>query len=211
MRIVHTADWHLGKMFYGDYLTDDQSYILHTQFLPLLKEEHIDAVVLAGDVYDRSLPPADAVTLFDEITTTVTKDLGIPFFVISGNHDSATRLSFGSRILEREGLYIEGDLMKLRGPVILFDTYGPVAFVLVPYAEPVAVRHLTGDDSIRDHEDALKALCHIQSKGTETMRTICVAHAFVGGGITSDSERPLAIGGTELVGAQLFDSFTYTA
>ena len=211
MRIVHTADWHLGKMFYGDYLTDDQSYILHTQFLPLLKEEHIDAVVLAGDVYDRSLPPADAVTLFDEITTTVTKDLGIPFFVISGNHDSATRLSFGSRILEREGLYIEGDLMKLRGPVILFDTYGPVAFVLVPYAEPVAVRHLTGDDSIRDHEDALKALCHIQSKGTETMRTICVAHAFVGGGITSDSERPLSIGGTELVGAQLFDSFTYTA
>lgn len=211
MRIVHTADWHLGKMFYGDYLTEDQSHILHTQFLPLLKEEKIDAVVLSGDVYDRSLPPADAVTLFDDIATAVTKEMGIPFFVISGNHDSATRLSFGSRILAREGLYIEGELEKLRGPVIVDDAYGPVAFVLVPYAEPAAVRHLTDKGDIKDHEETLQALFSIQAKGTEHMRTICVAHAFVGGGVTSDSERPLSIGGTELVESNLFSPFTYTA
>ena len=124
MRLVHTADWHLGKLFYGDYLTDEQDYLLKEQFLPFLRDCRPDAVILAGDVYDRSLPPVDAVALFDEVVTKITKDMKLPFFVISGNHDSASRLSFGSRLLEQGGLYISGDLRHLGGPVVLSDDLG---------------------------------------------------------------------------------------
>ena len=140
MRILHTADWHLGKLFYGNYLTEDQAYVLEQQFLPLLRDEGIDAVVLAGDVYDRSLPPAEAVELFDDIATKITADLKIPFLVISGNHDSPARLSFASRLLAPQGLYIAGELDRLTGPVVLEDEAGPVAFLTIPYAEPAVVR-----------------------------------------------------------------------
>ena len=99
MRILHTADWHLGKLFYGNYLTEDQAYVLEQQLLPMIRDEGIDAVVLAGDVYDRSLPPAEAVELFDDVATRITADLHVPFLVISGNHDSPARLSFASRLI----------------------------------------------------------------------------------------------------------------
>ena len=108
MRILHTADWHLGKLFYGNYLTEDQVYVLEQQFLPLLRDEGIDAVVLAGDVYDRSLPPAEAVELFDDIATKITADLKIPFLVISGNHDSAPRINLYRRLLERQQVHMIG-------------------------------------------------------------------------------------------------------
>ena len=211
MRILHTADWHLGKMFYGEYLTDEQAYVLKQQFLPLLKSEHIDAVVLAGDVYDRSLPPAAAVELFDEISTKVTAEMHVPFFVISGNHDSAARLSFGSRLLARQQLYIAGDLDKLTGPVVLDDAAGPVAFIMLPYAEPADVRQLLGDDSIRDHQTALSRLAAFQSKGTAGLRTVCLAHVFASGGTASDSERPLSLGGTECIDTAVFAPYSYTA
>lgn len=211
MRILHTADWHLGKMFYGDYLTEEQGYVLKEQFLPLLKDEGVEAVVLSGDVYDRSLPPAAAVELFDEIATKVTAELHIPFLVISGNHDSASRLSFGSALLARQGLYIAGDLDKLTGPVILRDEAGPVAFVLLPYAEPADVRHFLDDETIHDHQKALEALCAFQSRGCDGMRAVCVSHVFASGGKSSDSERPLSIGGTDLIDSAAFDRFQYTA
>ena len=166
MRILHTADWHLGKLFYGDYLTDDQAYVLTEQLLPMIRDAEFDAVVLAGDVYDRSLPPADAVALFDEIATKITEEAGVPFFVISGNHDSTARLSFGSRMLEKQGFYIAGELEKLTGPVILHDAYGPVAFVLLPFIEPASARLYFGDDTIRSHEDALARLIDSRRGGT---------------------------------------------
>ena len=210
MRILHTADWHLGKLFYGDYLTDDQAYVLMEQLLPMIRNEGIDAVVLAGDVYDRSLPPADAVALFDEIATKITTEAGVPFFVISGNHDSAARLSFGSRMLEKQGFYIAGELDKMPGPVVLHDAYGPVAFELLPFIEPAAAKLYFGDDTIRSHEDALARLIDCQRTGMG-MRTVGVAHAFVAGGEGSDSERPLSIGGSDAVSAALFSEYSYTA
>ena len=210
MRILHTADWHLGKLFYGDYLTDDQAYVLTEQLLPMIRDEGIDAVVLAGDVYDRSLPPADAVALFDEIATKITEEAGVPFFVISGNHDSAARLSFGSRMLEKQGLYSAGELDKLTGPVILHDAYGPVVFVLLPFIEPASARLYFGDDTIRSHEDALARLIDSRRGGT-AIRTVCVAHVFAAGGESSDSERPLSIGGSDAVSPALFSDYTYTA
>ena len=212
MRILHTADWHLGKLFYGTYLTEDQAYVLEKQFLPLLKEEKIDAVVLAGDVYDRSLPPAEAVELFDEIATKVTADLKLPFLVISGNHDSPARLSFASRLLAPQGLYIAGELARLTGPVVLEDVAGPVAFVMLPYAEPAEVRHFLDDESIHSHQTALTGLRDWECRQLpKEMRTICVAHTFAAGGIACDSERPLSIGGTDQVDSALFAPFAYTA
>lgn len=212
MRILHTADWHLGKMFYGGYLTEEQAYVLEKQFLPMVRDEKVDAVVLAGDVYDRSLPPADAVELFDEIATKLTTELKVPFFVISGNHDSAARLSFGSRLLEKQGLYIAGDLDKLSGPVVLEDANGPVAFVSLPFAEPAQVRHFFQAEDIKEPTTALERLCQYQSASLpKGMRRVCLAHAFVTGGISSDSERPLSIGGTDLVDTSVFDDFSYTA
>lgn len=212
MRILHTADWHLGKLFYGDYLTEEQAYVLEGQFLSLVKEEKIDAVVLSGDVYDRSLPPAEAVELFDEIATKITAELHLPFFVISGNHDSAARLSFASSLLEKEGLYITGPLDRLKGPLVLEDAFGPVAFVPVPFAEPALVRHYAQDAAIHTHEQALAQLLALQVASIPPkMRTVCIAHAFVAGGISSDSERPLSIGGSDQVDSSLFFPFTYTA
>lgn len=212
MRILHTADWHLGKLFYGGYLTEDQAYVLLGQLLPLIREEGIEAVVLAGDVYDRSLPPAEAVELFDEVATKITVELGVPFFVISGNHDSAVRLSFGSRLLERAGLHIYGELDKLEGPAILHDAYGPLAIVPLPFAEPAVVRHTFQDEAVVDQETALQRLIQAQCQHLpKECRTLCMAHAFIAGGKASESERPLSIGGTEVVSARLFKDFTYTA
>lgn len=210
MRILHTADWHLGKMFYGGYLTDEQHYVVMEQLLPMIKDERIDVVLLAGDVYDRSLPPTDAVALFDEIATKITTELHVPLVVISGNHDSAARLSFGSTLFSKQGLYIEGELQKTSGPIILQDTYGPIAFVPIPFTEPAVVRTYTRQDSIRSHDDALAALIAMQGK-TDIPRKVCIAHTFVVGSMTSDSERPLSIGGSDAVRAELFSDFTYTA
>ena len=212
MRIVHTADWHLGKMFYGEYLTEEQHYVLTEQFLPLLRDEHIDAVVLAGDVYDRSLPPAEAVALFDEISTKITAELGIPFILISGNHDSASRLSFGSRLLAKQQLYIAGEFEKLSGPIYLADQWGDVAFGPVPFAEPAMVRHFLDAADVVDHQTALERLCQWQQQAVPPKaRTVCIAHAFVAGGTTSDSERPLSVGGSDNVEPLVFDGFSYTA
>lgn len=210
MRILHTADWHLGKMFYGDYLTEEQAYVLTTQFLPLLREEHVDAVLLSGDVYDRSLPPTGAVELFDEIATKVTAELGIPFLVISGNHDSASRLSFGSTLLAKQGLFITGEFEKANGPIVLEDAYGPIAFAAVPFAEPAVVRHYVKDDTIHTYEDALQAMLAVQGN-TTVARKVCLAHTFVTGSLASDSERPLSIGGSDAVSADIFADYTYTA
>lgn len=212
MRILHTADWHLGKLFYGAYLTEDQAYVLEQQFLPMLREEGIEAVVLAGDVYDRSLPPAEAVELFDEVATKITADLKIPFLVISGNHDSPARLSFASRLLAPQGLYMAGELDRLPGPVVLEDDAGPVAFLSVPYAEPAVVRHFLNQPDIHSHQQAMEALLQWQQGLIPpAVRTVCIAHAFVAGGIAGDSERPLSIGGTDQVAGSLFAPFTYTA
>lgn len=210
MRILHTADWHLGKLFYGDYLTDDQAYVLNEQVLPMIRDEGIEAVVLAGDVYDRSLPPADAVELFDEVATKITAELGVPLLVISGNHDSAARLSFGSRLLEKQGLYIKGEIHKLSGPVILNDAAGPIAFAALPFTEPAAARCYFSDDAIRSHEDALVRLMDSQAAAPK-MRTVCIAHTFVAGGQGCDSERPLSIGGSDAVPASIFSAYSYAA
>ena len=157
MKFIHTADWHLGKLFYGEYLTEEQEWLLKNQFLPLIDEEKPDVILLAGDVYDRSVPPAEAVELFDEMISEITGKRKIPCIVISGNHDSAERLSFASRILRGTGLFLCGDLYHTLAPVILKDDDGEVAFAPLPYAEPGKVREALSAD-VHTHEEAERVL-----------------------------------------------------
>ena len=181
MKFIHTADWHLGKLFYGEYLTEEQEWLLKNQFLPLVDEEKPDVILLAGDVYDRSVPPAEAVELFDEMISEITGKRKIPFIVISGNHDSAERLSFASRILRGTGLFLCGDLYHTLAPVILKDDDGEVAFAPLPYAEPGKVREALSAD-VHTHEEAERVLSDflLRQMG-HAARKIAIAHEFVAG------------------------------
>lgn len=211
MKFIHTADWHLGKLFYGSYLTDEQEWILDNQFLPLLDEEKPDAVILAGDVYDRSVPPSEAVELFNHMVNEICLSRHIPLLVISGNHDSAERLSFGSSLLKEAGLFITGTLDTAEAYSVE-DKYGTVEIYPLPYADPGAVRHFLSCEDIHDHDDAEKALAqYLLSRRNKNSRKIAIAHEYVAGGTPSDSERPLSIGGTEMVAADTFKDFNYTA
>lgn len=215
MKFIHTADWHLGKLFYGQYLTDEQEWYLKHQFLPLLDEEKPDAVLLAGDVYDRSVPPAEAVDLFDWAISEIAGVRHIPFLVISGNHDSAERLSFASRLLRGQGLYLAGDISRIAGPVILSDDHGDIAIAPIPYIETANVRNALSRDDIHTHEEAERALSEwLLAQIPERTRRIAMAHDFVSSGsplVESDSERPLSIGGSDMVSAEIFKPYQYTA
>ncbi len=218
MKFIHTADWHLGKLLKEHSMTEDQSWLLENQFLPLVDEEKPDVILLAGDVYDRSYPPEEAVELFDFMTEEIVGKRKIPFIIISGNHDSAERLAVASRLLEGEGLYIFGPLSRIR-PVVLEDEYGKVAFYPMPYGEPARVRvmmntlGIEGAEKIHSFEDAENALSsHLLSMmNEEGMRKIAIAHAFAAGGAISSSERPLSIGGYDQISDEVFAPFHYTA
>lgn len=207
MKFIHTADWHLGKLVHGVYMTDNQREVLN-QFVSVIAEEKPDAVVIAGDLYDRSVPPTDAVELLDEILFKINVELSTPVVAIAGNHDSAERLSFGSSWYKHSQFYLSGKLSNSFKPVHV----NGVNFYLVPYAEPGIVRQLLGDDSIHSHHDAMKSLVgKIEEKLNPNEPNVFVGHAFVLGGQTTDSERILSVGGSGCVGAEVFEPFSYTA
>ncbi|WP_342543794.1 exonuclease SbcCD subunit D [Paenisporosarcina sp. FSL H8-0542] len=216
MKFFHTADWHLGKLVQGVSMTDEQRYVLR-QFTEAIAEEKPDAVIIAGDLYDRAVPPTDAVNLLDEVLETIVLKLKTPVIAVSGNHDSPGRLNFGSRMMKSNGFYITGQLKKELEPIVLQDAHGEVHFHLVPYADPSQVRHVLEDEEIRTHDDAMKKMvAHIESSMDLSKRHVLVGHAFVTphgeeDQNTSDSERPLAIGGAEYVSASHFKKFHYTA
>ncbi|MGE7912087.1 exonuclease SbcCD subunit D [Lysinibacillus xylanilyticus] len=216
MKIFHTADWHLGKLVQGVYMTEDQQFILQ-QFMLAIDEEKPDVIVIAGDLYDRSMPPIEAVNLLNDIFAEIVLDKKIPVLAVAGNHDSAGRLNFGSSLMSDSGLHIKGQFTKDHTPIVFHDEYGEVHFHLVPYAEPASVRTILEDDSIRSHQDAMgKIIEHIEQSLDTTKRNVFVGHAFVTKygeeeENTSDSERPLSIGGSDCVNAALFKPFNYTA
>lgn len=216
MKLFHTADWHLGKLVQGVSMTEEQRFVLQ-QFIEAIAEEKPDAVIIAGDLYDRAVPPTDAVNLLDEVLETIVLKLKTPVIAVSGNHDSPGRLNFGSRLMKSNGLYITGQLNKDLEPIVIQDEFGEVHFHLVPYADPSQVRHVLEDEEIRTHDDAMKKMvAHIESSIDSSKRHVLVGHAFVTPHgeeeeNTSDSERPLAIGGAEYVSASHFKNFHYTA
>ncbi|MBC2581194.1 exonuclease SbcCD subunit D [Clostridium sp. DJ247] len=211
MKIIHTGDWHIGKIVHQIHMTEDQKYVLEN-FVSLIKEESPDVIVIAGDLYDRSVPPVEAVELLDNVFSEILIELNTPIIAIAGNHDSPDRVGFASKILRDKGFFIEGKLRKDIQKVTIKDEFGAVNFYLVPYADPALVRGLFQDDSIHSHDDAMKAIIqYIKSSLNKSERNVIVAHGFVIGGVSSESERPLSIGGTEFIDVSYFDDFNYTA
>ncbi|HOB76103.1 MAG TPA: exonuclease SbcCD subunit D [Phycisphaerae bacterium] len=217
MRFIHTSDWHLGRLFHGVHLTEDQSIVLE-QLLDLVRDVRPDFMVIAGDLYDRAVPPPEAVELLDEVFCRLVLDLKVPVVAIAGNHDSPQRLEFGSRLLRRHGLHLYGTLSDRVGCVEFKDNDGPVRVYVLPYAEPAYVRQCLGNEDIRTHDAAMRELVGQICNGTGPEgtapaggRSILVAHAFVAGGTSSDSERPLSVGGSGCVDGACFDGFSYAA
>jgi len=216
VKFFHTADWHLGKLVQGVHMTEDQAYVLD-QFVRAIEEEKPDAVIIAGDLYDRSVPPIEAVDLFNEVLGHIVQRLKTPVLAITGNHDSSVRLSFASDIMKEKGLHIVGQYDPNREPVILDDEHGEVYVHLIPYTDPSIIRTVFNDETIQTHDDATKRIIeHITETYDENARHIYVGHAFVTPQgeereNTSDSERPLAIGGVEYVRASHFTPFHYVA
>ncbi|WP_071459590.1 exonuclease SbcCD subunit D [Bacillus massilinigeriensis] len=207
MKFIHTGDWHLGKLVHGMYMTSDQRHVLD-QFIELVAEEQPDAVIIAGDLYDRSVPPVEAVELLDEILFRINVGHHTPVIAIAGNHDSAERLSFGSSWYRHNHFYLSGKLEKNPSPIHI----NGVHFHLVPYAEPGTVRYLFDDPSIHSHQDAMKRIIgNIEDKMENREPNVLIGHAFVQGGVTCDSERILSVGGSGCVSAELFEPFSYTA
>jgi len=210
MRFLHTSDWHIGRAFHNVSLLDDQVFILK-QIIEIAQSQKVDAILVAGDIYDRSVPPASAVELLDGIVDEIVNRLNIPLIIIPGNHDSAQRLGFASRQLQQSGLYILGELQSIAEPVILNDKEGEIAFWGFPYADPATVRSVFTQE-ISTHDDAIKHLCAtVRDNFHEGQRNVAISHCFIDGSSESESERPLSIGGADRVNWQHFDGFDYVA
>ena len=205
MKWIHTANWHLGKIVHGRHMTEDQRNILFHSFLQIVDEERPDAVIIAGDLYDRAVPPVEAVDLLDEMWRELVLNRGIPVVAIAGNHDSAERLEYSSKLLRQVGLHIVGKLDPTSGPL---DVAG-VPFYPIPFLEPARVRHILGIDSIRTHHDALEAV--IEAYGMIEKDAVTIGHSFVAGGLETDSERQLSVGTAGQVAKGLYEPFSYTA
>jgi exonuclease SbcD len=207
MRFLHTSDWHLGKTLCNASLLDDQAHVLD-QVAAMLKDTRAEALVIAGDLYDRAVPPKEAVALLDQTLDRIIRGLGVPVLIIAGNHDSPERLGFASRFLETQGLHVAGPVDPEPVPVVI----GVTAFHLLPYADPAMIRHALQKDEVRTHQDALAAqMALARRRHPKGHRFVAVAHAFLTGGEVSDSEVGLSIGGVGEVDAALFKACDYAA
>ena len=207
MRFLHLSDLHLGKRVCEFSMLDDQRYILE-QILSLLNENPVDGVLLAGDLYDKPVPPAEAVRLLDWFLTELA-NRKLPVFAISGNHDSADRIAFGSRLLAESRVYVSPLFTGAPEPISLTDEFGTVDLYLLPFLKPASVRHAYPEEPIESYNDALGCVlrhCPLD----KSHRSVLVAHQFVAGATCCESEEP-SVGGVDSVGAALFDAFDYVA
>ena len=210
MKFIHTSDWHIGRLFHNMSLLEDQKHVL-AQLVEQVKEHEVDALVIAGDIYDRSVPPAAAVSLLDDTLHAICNDLGVPVIMISGNHDSADRLSFGARQLREGGLHILGDLNSVDEPVIIPSKQGDIAFYGIPYNNPEMVRNAFSVD-VSSFDDAHTFMVeHIKKTLKSDQRNVLISHCFIDGSEESDSERPLSIGGSDRVSFEPCLDFDYVA
>ncbi|MFV0131014.1 exonuclease SbcCD subunit D [Streptomyces sp. HMX112] len=212
MRLLHTSDWHLGRSFHRVGLLDAQAAFLD-HLVATVRERDVDAVLVAGDVYDRAVPPLPAVELFDTALHRLA-DAGVPTVMISGNHDSGRRLGVAARLIEKAGIHLRTDPAGAGTPVVLADAHGDVALYGLPYLEPSLVRDELGAGKA-GHEavlgaamDRVRADLARRPAGT---RSVVLAHAFVAGGEPSDSERDITVGGVAAVPAGVFDGVDYVA
>lgn len=213
MRILHTADWHLGKIVNEFSMLDLQEDYLK-ELVQKTKELEVDVVIMAGDLYDRSIPPKEAVSLADKVFTKLTQEVGVPVLVIAGNHDSNERIEFGSKMFTGSRLYIEGTTKETVRKVTIDD----VNFYLLPYDDHRNIRSIIGEESIRNPEEALTAqIERIKEDWDPEALNVLIYHGFminrsVDGALEeSDSERALSVGAVEYVPASLVENFDYVA
>ncbi|MBU2896274.1 exonuclease SbcCD subunit D [Vibrio hepatarius] len=210
MKFLHTSDWHIGRQFHSVSLVEDQKAVL-TQLIDYLTENSVDALVIAGDIYDRSVPPTTAIELMNSFVSQVCDELKLPIIIIPGNHDGAERLGFGSSQMKRAGLHILSSFEDMLRPVVIKSDIGEVAFYGMPYNDPEMVRHYF-KQSISTFDEAHCFLAgEIKSQFKPEQKNVLLSHCFVDGAIGSDSERPLSIGGSDRVSHEHFVDFDYVA
>lgn len=207
MKLIHLSDLHLGKRVNEFSMIEDQQYILE-EILRIIDSEKPDGVLIAGDVYDKSVPSAEAVTLLDEFLVQLAKR-DTQTFLISGNHDSAERLAFGGRLMEQSGIHIARVYDGTLAPLTLTDEHGPVDIYLLPFLRPVQVRRYFPGTEITDFTDAMAAVLGAADVDA-AHRNVLVTHQFVTGAQTCDSEE-ISVGGTDNVDVSVFDAFDYVA
>lgn len=217
MKLIHLSDLHIGKRVNEFSMLEDQEYILN-EITGIIRAERPDGVMIAGDVYDRPVPPAEAVRLFDTFLTGLA-DLEVPVFIISGNHDSPERISFGSRLMQGRRVYVAPVYAGLVEPVELKDEFGRVRIYMLPFVKPATVHRYFPEEALGDYDQALRcAVGSITGDCGEgqavpfdpSVRNVLIAHQFVTGASCCESEE-LSIGGLDQVGADVFDDFDYVA
>jgi exonuclease SbcD len=212
MRLLHTSDWHIGRSLHGTDLLAEQEAVLGG-LAEVVRAESVDVVVVAGDVYDRAVPSADATGVLDRVLMRL-RSAGAAVVLTPGNHDSARRLGFGAGLMARSGVHVRAATPALDEPVLLADEHGDVAVYGLPYLEPEVARHELGLAEGRSHEAVLTAAMDRVRADLflrPGVRSVVLAHAFVGGGVPSDSERDICVGGVDLVPAAVFDGVDYVA
>jgi len=207
MKLIHLSDLHIGKRVNEISMLEEQEYIL-LQILHLIDEEKADAVLIAGDVYDKSVPSAEAVTLLDDFLCSLSQR-NLPVLIISGNHDSPERLAFGNRLLERSGIHISPVYNGKAESVTLADAHGDVTFWLLPFLKPAHVKRFFPEETIESYTDAIRVA--IGNMGIDTeKRNVLLTHQFVTGSVTCESEE-ISVGGSDNVDASVFEAFDYVA
>jgi DNA repair protein SbcD/Mre11 len=213
MRVLHTSDWHVGRTFHGRDLLAEQESVLGG-LADLVVDERIDVVVVAGDLYDRAVPSAEAVATCTRVLTAI-RAAGARIVITPGNHDSAPRLGAFGGFAEAGGLHLRTSIADLHSPAVFGDEHGPVAFYGIPYLEPDPARHVLDIPDQRGHVAVLtEAMRRIRADLAERgpgVRSVVLAHAFVTGGEASDSERTIVVGGVEQVPGSVFDGVDYVA
>ena len=207
MKFVHLSDLHLGKRVNEFSMLEDQAFIL-TKIINIIGEQKPDGVIIAGDVYDKAVPSAEAVELFDDFLVRLAKR-NLKVFVISGNHDSAERIAFGGRLMDKSGIYMAPVYDGKVSPITLSDEYGDVNVYMLPFIKPLHVRRFYADSEINSYTDALRVAVEAMQIDP-AQRNILVTHQFVTGAVRTESEE-ISVGGTDNVDASVFADFDYVA
>jgi len=207
MKLIHLSDLHIGKRVNEVSMLEEQAYIL-SQILNVIDAVQPGAVLISGDVYDKSIPSAEAVTLFDDFLFRLA-ERNQQVFIISGNHDSAERLAFGGRLMEGSGIHLSPAYNGSVVPITLQDEYGPVHFWLLPFLKPIHVKRFYPEEGIETYTDACRVA--VEKMNVDTgQRNVLLTHQFVTGSVTCDSEE-ISVGGSDNVDAAIFEKFDYVA
>jgi len=207
MKLIHISDLHLGKRLNEYSLLEDQEYIL-TKIINMIDDEKPEGVIIAGDVYDKSVPSAEAITLFDEFLVRLSAR-NLKVFIISGNHDSPERLSFANRLINQSGVYISPVYNGEISPVTLSDEFGNLSIFMLPFIKPANVKRFYPDEELGSYKDAVKVIVKSMVLDPEN-RNILITHQFVTGATRCDSE-DIAVGGSDNIDADVFEHFDYVA